>query len=239
MLRIIQHTIQAYTKNINLVLIFSIPLLIAFLIPLFVQIPTFPAAGSMYLRTGSLPDLNLYNIGLMLFSYLVSLYLISLAIVNINLIIKSERTSLNIKKEVLKRMGTSTLNVFLLYISFTLILFIIQLLTYRIGMQNILAPILSLLASLPFFYAPAALVIDDLSPEKAIKSSIQHIKRKWVDFIFFLIIGFILLSVMTSIILNFGGTQSLLGVILNSIIIVPFLVVMQTQIYISKYSLLH
>ncbi|MFA5382984.1 MAG: hypothetical protein WC356_07490 [Candidatus Micrarchaeia archaeon] len=241
MMGIIKHTIKAYTKNLNLIFVFSIPLLIAFLIPIFVQLPTFSAAGGIYLRTGSLPNLSLIDIIIMVCSFLISLYLISLAIVNINLIIKAQRTSLNIKREVIKRMKTSTLNVFLLYITFTLILFAIQLLTYRIGMQNILAPILSLLAAVPFFYAPSALVIDDVSPEKAVLSSINHIRRKILSFIFFLIVGFILISILTFVLLNInlGGIESLLIIVLNSLIIIPILVVMQTQIFISKYSIIH
>ncbi|MCC7552760.1 hypothetical protein KO317_03820 [Candidatus Micrarchaeota archaeon] len=241
MLKTIKHSITTYTKNFNLVLFFSIPLVIAFLIPLFIQLPTFPTAGGMYLRTGSLPDLNMFDILIMLFSYLLSLYLISMAIVNINLIVKSQRTTLNIKKEVLSRLGTSTINIFLLYITFTLILFLIQLLSYRLEMQNILAPILGLLASLPFFYAPAALVIDDTSPERAIKYSLIHIKRKWIDFISFLIIGFILLSSITFVILNLelGGMESILILTLNALLVMPFLIILQTQIYIAKYSLLH
>ncbi len=241
MLKTIQHTMNTYTKNFNLVIFFSIPLVIAFFIPLFVQLPTFPALGGIYLRTGSLPELELLDLLIMSISYLISLYLISLAMVNINLVVKSQRTTLNIKKEVLERMGTSTINVFFLFICFTLILFVIQLISYRLEMQNILAPILNLLATLPFFYAPAALVIDDIKPEKAIKSSLNHIKRKWIDFVLFLIIGALLISLLTFIILNLnlGGIESLIIIILNSLILVPFLIILQTHIYIAKYSLLH
>lgn len=240
MLKTLKHTIITYTKNFNLVLFFSIPLVIAFLIPIFIQLPTFPAAGGMFLRTGSLPELGTSDVIIMLFSYLLSLYLISLAIVNINLVVKSQRTTLNIKKEVLERMGTSTLNVFFLYVTFTLILFLIQLISYRLEIQNILAPVLGLIVSLPFFYAPAALVIDDINPEKAVKYSLIHIKRKWIDFILFLIIGVILLSSITFFVLTLelGDIESLLIIILNSFIIVPFLIILQTQIYIAKYSLL-
>ena len=219
---------------------FSIPLLIAFLIPVFVQIPTFPAAGSVYLRTGSLPDLSLFDIGIMLFSYLVSLYLISFAIVNINLVIKSQRTSVNIRKEILKGLGGYTLNVFWLYLTFTLILFVIQLITFTLEMQNVLAPILGLIAVLPFFYAPAALVIDNIGPERAIKASLRHIKRKIPYFILWLVVGFILISIIDLLILNINvGYESLLVIVINSILIAPFMIVMQTQMYLSKYSLIH
>ena len=168
---ILQHSANAYLKNIKLISFFSIPALIGFLMPTLVNTPVFAAFGGSFLRTGSIPDLTASEIGTIIITLLVSLYLVSFAIVNINLVIKSQRTGTSIKKEVLKGITGYTLNVFLVFLVGTIALLIIQLLTFEIGAQNWLAPLLSLLVWLPLFYAPAGMVIDGLRPFRAIEAA--------------------------------------------------------------------
>ena len=221
-------------------LFFSIPLLISFAIPIFVDLPTFPTIGAMYLRFNSLPDITQMDIAIMLISYIVSMCLVSFAIVDINLLIKSERTMLNIKKEFLKGVTRYTLNVFWLFLTLTILLFIIQLVTQSLGFNEWLGPILALIVSIPFFYAPAGLVIDDLSPGRALTKSTKQVLGNIPLFILWILIGVIMLSILDVIFLslNLGGVGSFMVIILNSLIVMPFLIVLQTQMYLKKYSII-
>lgn len=237
---ILSYSLSAYFKNIKLISFFSIPALVALLIPALVNTPVFGALGATFLRTGSIPDLSGGELALIIISLLLSLYLMSFAVVNINIVIKSQRTKTDIKNEVIKGITGHTLNVFSLFLLGGIALLIIQLLTFEIGAQQLLAPILSFLIWLPLFYAPAALVIDELRPFRAAQKSFGMIFSKFPYFLLWLAIAFVLLSLLDAVFLSFLPHKigSFTVLILNSIIILPFLVVLQTQIYLSKYTIL-
>ncbi|MCX8195140.1 MAG: hypothetical protein N3G22_03490 [Candidatus Micrarchaeota archaeon] len=237
---ILSYSWKAYTSNIKLISFFSIPTLIAMLIPTLVKTPIFPALGATFLRTGSIPDMTPADFGVIIAALLASLYLISFAIVNINIVIKAQRTQTSIKNEVIKGITGYTLNVFILYLLGLIALLIIQLTTLELGAQKWLAPLLSLLVWLPLFYAPAGLVIDELRPFRAAEKSFKMVFSKFHYFLLWLLIAFVLLSVSDFVALNFFEHRvgSLLVLLLNSLVLMPFLIVLQTQIYLSKYTIL-
>jgi len=237
---ILSLSFKAYRENIKLISFFSIPSLIAFLIPTMVNTPVFSALGGSFLRTGSIPDMTGADLGVVMVGVLISLYLVSFAIVNINLVIKSQRTSTNIKKEVLKGITGYTLNVFSLFLLGTIALLIIQLLTFEMGAQRWLSPLLSLVVWLPLFYAPAALVIDDMRPFRAAQKSVSMVISKLPYFLLWLVIAFVLLAVFDAAALSLlpHKVGSLAVLLLNSLLLMPFLIVLQTQIYMSKYTIL-
>lgn len=239
-MKIMDHSIEAYRRNTNLILLFSIPFLVAFLIPVFITMPTFPAVGSIYLRTGSIPMMTMSESGLMLIVYLISLYLVSFAIVNINIVIKAQRASVNIKKEVIKGISTTTFGIFLLYILYSVALLVAQLITYSIAYRDLIVSILNFIIGIPFFYAPAAMVIDGVSIERSLKVSVRQVIRKPWFFAFWLATGVVLLSAVTGISLAVGPNTygSLLAIFLNSVLVLPYLIVMQTQMYLAKYPIL-
>lgn len=237
---ILAHSFAAYSKNIKLISFFAIPALIALLIPAFVNTPVFSAIGASFLRTGSIPDLTAMDFGIIIIGLLISLYLISFAIVNINLVIKSMRTNTDIKKEVMRGITGYTLNVFLLFLLGTILLLIIQLITFQIGVQQWLSPILSFIVWLPIFYAPAALVIDDLRPFRAAQKSFGMVFSKLPYFALWCVIAIVLLSVLDFVFLALLPHMigSLAVLLLNSLFVMPFLIVFQTEVYISKYTIL-
>ncbi len=237
---ILSYSFKAYRQNIRLISFFSIPALIAFFIPALVNTPVFAAMGGSFLRTGSIPDMTGAELGIVLVALLACLYLVSFAIVNINIVIKSQRTGTSVKNEVMRGITGYTLNVFLLFLLGTIALLIIQLLTFEMGAQSWLAPILSLLVWLPLFYAPAALVIDEMRPFRAAEKSFKMVFSKFPYFLLWLLIAFVLLSILDVLFLGFlpHKVGSLGAMVVNSLVLMPFLIVLQTQIYMSKYTIL-
>ncbi len=237
---ILSYSFKAYMKNIKLISFFAIPALIAFLVPTLVNTPVFAALGGSFLRTGSIPDLTPADFGVIMIAVLLSLYLISFAMVNINIVIKSQRTQTNIKNEVMKGITGYTLNTFLVFLLGTIALLIIQLLTFELGVQAWLSPILSLLVWLPLFYAPAGLVIDELRPFRAAERSFKMVFSKFPYFLLWLFISFVLLSLLDLLFLNILPHKlgSLAVLLVNSLVLMPFLIVLQTETYISKYTIL-
>ncbi len=240
MFKVLKYSVSAYCKNITLISFFSIPMRFALLIPLFIQTPVYLALGGVFLRTGSIPDITSWDIGIMVFSFLVSLFLISFAMVNINLVIKSMRTSVLITHEVISGIGKYTINVFWLFLTLQMIIFILQFLLFGTQHASILYPILTMLAALPFFYTPSALVIDDYRPWRAIQKSVSYSLSKLPLFVMWLVVGFLMLAlnelVFYALIPQPYSTYVVLFI--NSVIIMPFLIVLSTQVYLSKYTIL-
>ncbi|RLG20264.1 hypothetical protein DRN67_00360, partial [Candidatus Micrarchaeota archaeon] len=130
-MEVLRHAVNAYTRNLKLMLFFSIPALLAFLIPILSPLPTYIAVGGTYLRTSSLPELTQFDIALMALSFLASLFLISFATAAINMVVKSQRTLTNIRQEVIAGIEKYVLRIFWLFFTFELLYTITGLLAYE------------------------------------------------------------------------------------------------------------
>ena len=239
---VLDYSIEAFKKNAKLVLFFSVPFLLAFAIPLLSPMPTYVSIGATFLRTGSMfIDLTYFDIGLIFVSSLASLFLISFATVSINLVIKSQRTLTNIRTEVIEGIEKYTTTIFLLYTLFIVLSLIVLLVSYEYGMEGLTTPLFSFFVSLLLFYVPAAIVIDELRPTEAMKMSLYMIKNKFVLFILWLAVGFVMLSVLDTILIALSDVipwGRYIVLVLNSMVVMPFLIILQTQIYLTKYTIL-
>ena len=181
---VLKDTANAYLTNIKMVSFFSLPFLLAVLIPLLAPTPTYVALGGTFLRTGSMyVDLTGLDVAVIVLSFLVSLFLVSFAIVAINLLIKSQRTFTNIRTEVLEGIEKYTLTVFWLYLTAFIIGLIAILIGYEYGISTWFSPLVALLLSLPLFYAPTAIVIDEQRPLVAMRTSLFMIMRRMEMFL--------------------------------------------------------
>lgn len=241
---VIDYSVEAFRKNARLVVFFSVPFLLSFAIPLLSPMPTYVSIGATFLRTGSMfVDLTYFDIGLIFVSSLASLFLISFAIVSINLVIKSQRTMTNIRTEVIEGIEKYTMTIFLLYSIAVVLSLVVLLISYEYQAEGLTTPLFSFLISLPLFYTPAALVIDELRPTEAMKMSLYMIKNKFLLFVLWLVLGFVMLSVLDAVFVFLASSFSLswtryVMLVLNSLIVMPFLVILQTQMYLTKYTIL-
>lgn len=237
---IFEHTWRVYRQNFWLILLMAVPGLFALLIPLLVGTPSFIALGGTYLRTGSIPDLTPPSAGVMLVALLLSLYLMSLAIVNINLVIKSERTLTQVGKEVMRNLSTTTLSVFWMYLIGVLMLLIIQLITYEYNMQALLSPLLSMVVGMGLLFLPTAMVMDEVRPWRALERSARILVTKAPLVALWMVIALLSLTLVDGVLLWLAPhpLASWLVLLFNSLLVLPFLVVMLGQVYISKYTIL-
>lgn len=235
-----EHAWKTYTDHFGIIVLMAVPGLLALLVPLFVGTPAYIALGGVYLRTGSIPDLTSMSAAVMLVSLLVSLFLMSLAWVNINLVIKSQRTMTNIGKEVMNSLTTTTLSVFWVFMVAVLLFFIIQLVTFEYGAQGAIAPVLNLLVGAGMLFMPTAMVMDDLRPWRALERSIQTLLTKAPLVVLWLLIALVTLTVLDGLALWILPHPFASWVVLfvNSLLVVPYLMVLLGQIYISKYTIL-
>jgi hypothetical protein len=237
---ILSYTTEIYRKNFRLILFAALPGLIGLLIPLLFIPTTYNALGGVYLRTGNITQMGLWDMGILIGAMMMSIYLMSFAIVSINIVIKSQRTMRSIGRRVVESLGTTTLSVFMMFLIASLFLVLIQLLTFELQMQQILAPILNAIVGLVMLFLPAAIVIDEVRPFRALQRSIRLLKKKWRLVFTWLIIALFVLSVFDWVMLSIipHPHASWIVLILNSLIILPYLIVLLGQIYISKYTIL-
>ena len=235
-------TADAYFDNVQIVSFFSIPFLLAFAIPLLSPMPTYLALGATFLRTGSMyVDLTMLDAAVIVASFLLSLFLVSFAIVAINLVIKSQRTFTSVKKEVINSIGKYVLNVFWLYLTAWALLLIVDLVGYEFALNNWFLPVAGIIVSAPLFFAPAAIVIDEQAPFQALKTSVAVIGKQPKLVLLWLLLAIASISAIDLLFMNLRAVipfTQVLVLVANSLFIMPFLIMYQTQIYLTKYTIL-
>ncbi len=237
--RVFKYAADFYLRRLGLIVLFSIPFVFAFLIPVLVAAPSYLALGGVFLRTGSLPELSLSDIIITAIAYAVALFLIADSIVNVNIIVRSKRTLTEITKDIAGAMGTHATRIFYIYTLMLLLLFIIQLLLYENPLQSWLYPLFLLAASYLLFFVPPAVVIDNSDTPAALGRSVEMALRKPGFFIMWTLITFFSIS-LVKVVADFlfsGVFAGYFVLLVNSLIILPFLIVLQTQMYMEKYPL--
>ena len=228
-----------YRKRLGLIVIFSIPFILAFLIPVLVPAPTYLSVGAVFLRTGSIPELSALDLLVTALAYALSVFVISDTIVNINIIVRSKRTLTSIKHEVLQAMGSYAMRIFYISTMLLLLIFIAQLVTYENPFQSWLFPAATLVLSLLLFFVPPAVVIDNSDTPTAIRRSVAMVLRNPHFPLLWTFLSLLLISVLKLVAdLLFSAPFSGYFVLLvNSLLILPFMTVLQTQMYMEKYPL--
>lgn len=237
--RVFRYAVDFYLKRLGLIVLFSIPFVFAFLIPVLVAAPTYLALGAVFLRTGSIPDLSITDIIITAIAYAVAVFLIADSIVNVNIIVRSKRTVTEITRDIAGAMGTHATRIFYIYTLLLLVLFIVQLLLYDNPLQSWLYPLFLLAVSYLFFFVPQAVVIDNSDTSTAMGRSAQMALKKPMFFIMWTLIAFLSLS-LVKVVADFifsGVFAGYFVLLVNSLIVLPFLIVLQTQMYMEKYPL--
>lgn len=237
--RTFKYATDFYLKRLVLIVIFSVPFIFAFLIPAFVPAPSYLSLGGVFLRTGSIPELSLLDIIVTTVAYAVALFLIADTLVNINIIIRSKRTLNVLSQEIVSAMSTYAARIFYIYTVAVLVLFIVQLLTYGNEFQSWIYSIFALLVSFVLFFVPPAVVIDNAGTMDAIRRSAQMGLKNLHLVILWSLAGLFFLS-LTKVIGDFIFSSPFSGyfvLLVNSLLVLPFLAVLQTQMYMEKYPL--
>jgi len=237
--RMIRHSLKFYIERQKLIMLFSLPFLVSFTLLMFVPSPTYLAIGGMFSRTGSIPELSITDIILIGVAYIISLFVIADTIANVNLIIRAKRTKNVNSSEILSAMGNYATRIFYVYTIMILLVFVAQLLLYESPMRALLFPVLTFVLSALLFFVAPAVVIDGEGTAGAIAKSIGMALRKPFFIVSWSFIGLVLLSV-PKIIFDLvlpHAASSFLVLLVNSLFVLPFLIVLQTQMYMEKYPL--
>ncbi len=241
MLNVVKHAIDTYFENIYLILFSSISFIIAFIIPVFAAFPTFNDAGAVFLRTLSVyQNLNPFNTAVIVISTIFSLLFLSFATVAINIVVKHSRTQTKIRSEVIRGIERYTGRVFVILLLATLIIVLANVLSYGSGYSAIITAIVALLITPFVFYAPASIVIDDSKLVRSMRASLKFFAKRFDYFILWLVIAIVLITLFDFIFITISGTvlSRYIMLVFSSLFILPFLVLLQADLYMSRFKLL-
>ncbi len=240
---VLWHTLDSYKRNFALLSLLSLPFLVVF--PLALFLPNFVSLGGVFLRFGSISrDVAPLGILLISIAFCVSLLLFSFSLVAINMIIKTERTLKTISFYEFERVERYTLKLFAVFFLVFLLSLAANILLYEYGLHSTFGALFSFFASLLVVFAPQAIVIDNQQAKHVPAISLSLALKKLPLFLVYTAAAVVLLLVIgylsVSLISLFGSSETakLVGVVINALIVLPFLEVLKTQVYLSKYSLL-
>ncbi len=225
-----------YTRNIKLVLLFSIPFLISFLIPLLAYMPSYITAGGVFIRTSNFTP---FSMAVIVLGFFFSLLFLSFSFVAISLLVKSEKTHNAIASRVIAETEKYTGKVFLVLIFYTFLLFTALVIGHFTGMQGVLLALVGILAFLLVFYAPTAIVIDNKRIGVAIKESVKLVVRAPQYLLLWLALLILVLTFLDFVFISILGNNSAYVVLfINSVFVAPYFVIFQAHAYMKRFPLL-
>ncbi len=240
---VILDSFDVYKENIKLVLIFSIPFLIAFAIPLFAPLPTYMSAGAIFLRSASIfvnGNIDFVSLSVITVATIFSLLFLSFAFVLISLIVKAKRTRSKIGRRAFLNIESYIGKVFTIFLAYTILLLLVNVFGYSVGMSAQLTAIVGFIVFTLLFYAPSAAVVDDKKIVRSIKDSITLLVHEPQYFVGWLVLLTISISVVDYICIYLFSTpnSSYAVLIINSLLILPYFIIFQAEAYMSRFRLL-
>ncbi|MGC8669644.1 MAG: hypothetical protein ACP5TL_00635 [Candidatus Micrarchaeia archaeon] len=164
----------------------------------------------------------------------------SFAIVAINIVVKHSRTHTKITNEVLKGLEKYTSKVFIVLLLISIVVMLADILSFGTGYSGIITSIAVLLVTPFVFYAPASIVIDDNKVSRSLKASFLFFFKRFDYFLLWLFVAIISITFFDYIFIVGTGTfySRYIMLIFNSLFILPFLVVLQSEMYMKRFKLL-
>ncbi len=243
---VVADSFETYASNLKLILLFSIPFIIAFLIPELAPMPTYISAGGIFLRTASIfINLNAVSLAVIVIAVFFSLLFISFAFVAISLIVKARRTYVGISRRILEGIERYTGKVFVLLLAYIALLVFASIIGYYLGHEAAITAIVGFFGFIFIFYAPTAIVVGNKRIGRAIVDSTKLMFSAPQYFLIWLALIIAIISVLDGFFVwLLGGSATgiiaskYIMLVLNALFIVPYFVIFQAEAYMKKFPLL-
>ena len=232
---------ETYTENWKLVLLFSIPFIIAFAIPLLAPLPTYVAAGGTFLRSASVfISPNLVSLAIVIIAMVFSLLFLSFAFVAISMIVKSRKTHVNIGKRMMQEIEKYIGKVFAVLLVYSLILMAVNILGYLANVQAEATAIFGFFGFALIFYVPSAVVVDNKRVGRALRDSVRLVTHAPQYYLLWLVLLVASISIADTVFIAVAGTAlaGYITLIVTSVLILPYFVILQAESYMKRFALL-
>ncbi|MGC8899759.1 MAG: hypothetical protein ACP5JC_03515 [Candidatus Micrarchaeia archaeon] len=220
-------------QHLDVVWIFSLAAVIGVFMFAMTQYPTYSALGGIFLRTGSLPDVEITNFLIIIVVYGVSLLLISSAVAGTMLITAHRRTKKVIKTELWKKLPFFATNTFFLYAFLTLVLLAMQL--FSVPYYPVLAFIIFYLT----FYMVPAMIAENEPLGIAVSPALKMLWKNPLMPIVWAIFGFVVLTLaelITQAVMPYEIARYVV-LFFNGVVLLPYLSFVQAHMYMERYPL--
>ena len=220
---------ETYSENMKLVLVFSIPFIIAFAIPLIAPLPTFVTAGGTFLRTASVfVNPSLLGLVVVAVAMVFSLLFISFAFVGISLIVRSRKTHVATGRRAIKEIEKSIGKVFAVLLAYAIMLVIANILGYMAGFGPQVTALAGFFGFAVIFYAPSAIVVDNKRIGRAVRESISLVARAPQYYLLWLVLLTIAITAVDALFIAIAGTvwSSYIVLVVTSVFVLPYFVPM-------------
>lgn len=237
----IQRALTKYIENIDKVVLFSIFIILTLLLSFILS--SFISVGSGFIRFTSIyADLTVPQILVMLGVTLISIILISIFLSGLISIVKLQETL----DHVTYRRVTSVFKKYVLQMTLFLMLLTIvsitigTILTY-LGTPAAITHAIILIIWVLFIFTPQIIVLEDFGLIESIKDSVKFIEKNPKPLAKYIVVGFVLMFSLTLLEVGLGQlfvwSHQIITVILVSVIILPFLQIYATELYLKRYPL--
>ncbi len=237
----IQRSLHKYIENIDKVALFSIFIVLTLLLSFILS--SFISVGSGFIRFTSIyADLTPLQIIVMVGIGLTSIVLISIFLSALISTIKLQETldhvtyrkvSSVFKKYVLQMTG------FLVIL--TVITITLGTLLMYAGIPEIIIQAVILVIWAMFIFTPQIIVLEDFGVLESMKDAVKFIEGYPKALAKYLIVGLILMFFLTLIEVGLGQffiwAHQIVSVVLVSLVVLPFLQIYATQLYLKRYPL--
>ena len=237
---VLADSFETYAGNLKLVLLFSIPFIIASIIPFFAPLPTYISTGAIFLRSASIfSNISFTSLAVIIAAFFFSMLFISFAFVAISLIVKSKRTHTKIATSAIKGIEKYIGKVLAILLAYAIALAVANVIGYYIGMEALVTGAVGFFGFMLIFYAPSAVVIDDKRIGRSVKDSLKLIRREPQYFLLWLLL---LVAVVTILDFAFIEAAGILGsyimLLVNSLFVLPYFVILMSESYMKKFPIL-
>ncbi len=141
------------------------------------------------------------------------------------------------KMEMSKHIIQSGVKIFTLILSLNILFFILYFLVSKTVVAFIM-PLVYLIASIFIFYTPQSIIIDEEGLRFGLRHNYNFIKKHKLTTFLIYIVFIILIFIVGLIGTYIGGTAgAVVGLIINTIILVPALEITKTIIYLTKFDI--
>ncbi|BCS90554.1 MAG: hypothetical protein ARM1_0011 [Candidatus Micrarchaeota archaeon] len=247
MFKPLRYTISYYISNIKIVTLLSLPILIAVILSLLLYRYALPQSYALFISIDLIESKSIANIIVAVLDLIIPNIFISFSIAMLNLLLKSRRTFTKITNDIILSIERYTSRIFVIVIAYMILSsFIFYLASISsIHIFILTAALISFIIYALIFYAPNAIVLDDLSIINSIKKSIYLQRKRPAYFICWIVLSAIvvLLLILISLYLNhlnpsYTTLYNYLIFTIYGLFFLPFIILLQANMYLDRYKLL-
>ena len=235
---IVRNALRDYFENIKLSLLFGVLLVFVFFFLFFSNL--FISSGSIFLEY----SLNEVNIGVLALEIAVIAVFLVFYSAFVSLIIFNVRNKLNKVKVdyyLKDKLHRFSLKLFVFLLVYFIVLFFLSSLLVFFSLPVWIVNLLLLIVSLFFLFLPQAIVVDEDSITHCIANNLEFMSKNILPVIKIIVVSMVLIAVIAlaeyalDVVALIGRYISL---IILLVFVVPFIEVMKTRLYMTKFTLI-